>query len=171
MTLAIATGVDSTLYQVLLLAHILLAIVGFGGVMLNGLYAAKAKQRSGPEGRAISEANFEVASIAEYAIFAVPVVGILLVWASEQRWSFSDLWIWLSLAITAVALVVARAVLTPGHRRINALLVAAEQGAATEPPPQLAEIERLGKIQGVAGGVLNLATLALLVLMIWKPTG
>lgn len=170
MNLAIATGVGSTLYRVLLLAHILLAIVGFGGVLLNGVYLAKAKQRSGAQATAISQANYEVSAIAEYAIFAVPISGICLVWASGKAWSFADTWVWLSLAITLIALVVARTVLMSGHHRLNILLAASEQGDKTSEAPNLVEIERLRKIQGMAGGVLAIATIALLVLMIWKPT-
>ncbi|CAN5392114.1 hypothetical protein BH10ACT2_BH10ACT2_28930 [soil metagenome] len=171
MILALDTGIGSTLYRVLLLLHILLAIVGFGGVMLNGVYGGLAKQRRGTEGRAISEANFRVSSMAEYAIVGVPVTGVLLVWASGKAWAFSDLWIWLSLVIVVVALLVARMVLAPSHRRINTLLAEAEQHAAPGPPPQVAEIAHLGKRLAAAGGVLHLATVAVLVLMIWKPTG
>ena len=71
--LAIETRITSNVYRVFFLLHLLSAIVGFGAVLLNGLYGAKAQQRPGPEGRAISEANFQVSEIAEYFIDAVPV--------------------------------------------------------------------------------------------------
>ncbi|MBK5289625.1 MAG: hypothetical protein JJE46_14275 [Acidimicrobiia bacterium] len=79
MTLAIQTGTTSNLYRVFLLLHLLAAIVGFGAVMLNGIYGAKSQQRPGPEGRAVSEVNFQVSEIAEYFIYAVPVFGFLMV--------------------------------------------------------------------------------------------
>ena len=51
--------------------------------MLNGLYAAQAQKRPGPAGRAVSEANFAVSSVAEKVIYLIPVFGILLVLASD----------------------------------------------------------------------------------------
>src|SRR6188768_3312022 len=53
-------GTDTGIYKFLLLCHILVAIVGLGAVMLNGLYGAQAKSRQGAPGRAIAEANFAV---------------------------------------------------------------------------------------------------------------
>ncbi len=167
----LAAGVGSTLYKVLLSAHILLAIVGLGGVTLNGIYAGLAKERPGPQGRAISEANYRVSAIAEVMIVLVPVTGLLLVWASSGVWAISDLWVWLSLVATVVALLVSRTVLMPGHRRINELLAEAEVSPQDQPPPQLAEIERLGSRQGPAGATLNILLLVVIVLMIWQPTG
>ena len=58
--------------------------------MLNGLYAAQAQKRPGPAGRAVSEANFAVSSIAEKVIYLVPVFGILLVLASDGAIEFSQ---------------------------------------------------------------------------------
>lgn len=170
--LSIETGLSSDLYRVLILLHIIVAILGFGGVLWNGVYAFQSMKRPGPEGRAISEANFNVASFAEYAIYAVPVTGVLAMWASDGIWSFGDLWIWLSLVLYAISLGVSHSVLIPGHRKINGLLLEMEQGppGAGGPPPQVAQVQALGKRQGAAAGVLDLMLVAILVLMVWKPT-
>ena len=72
-------GLDGTLYKTLLVLHIMAAIVGFGAVFLNGLYAAETKKRQGPSGRAVLEANIAVSTVAEKLIYAVPLLGILLV--------------------------------------------------------------------------------------------
>ena len=45
-------AVDDGLYGFLLFLHIVLAIFGFGAVVLNGLYGAEAKKRPGPGGLA-----------------------------------------------------------------------------------------------------------------------
>ena len=52
----IATLRDGT-YDFFLLLHLVAVVVGFGGVLLNGLYGAEAKKRPGPGGLAIAEAN------------------------------------------------------------------------------------------------------------------
>lgn len=167
----IETGYASNLYRMVLLVHLLLSIAGFGGVLLNGVYAARAKQRPGPEGLAISEANYSVSAIAEVLILLVPVSGLALVWASDGMWALSDLWVWLSIALYAVAFVISRAVLMPGHRRINQLLAElVRTPSPSGPPPQVAEVERIGRTMGMAGGSLHLLLVVIVVLMIWKPT-
>src|SRR5689334_23286899 len=50
-------GLNSGIFKLLLVLHILSAIFGFGGVVLNGLYAAQSQKRPGPTGRAVLEAN------------------------------------------------------------------------------------------------------------------
>ncbi len=158
-------------YNVLLVLHILTAIVGLGAVMLNGLYASQAQRRPGPGGRAVSEANFAVSSIAEKFIYAIPVFGILLVLASHHAWKFSQTWIWLSLVLYVIAIGISHSILIPGHKKINALLAEMEQGqpAAGGPPPQAAALEAIGKRMAAAGATLNVFVVIFLALMIWKP--
>jgi hypothetical protein len=55
-------AVNDGLYNFLLLLHIAASIVGFGAVVLNGVYGAQAKQRPGPGGLAITEANYFVST-------------------------------------------------------------------------------------------------------------
>jgi hypothetical protein len=37
------------------------------------------------------------------------------------------------------------------------------------PPPQVAQLEALGKKIGAGGGALNVITVVIIVLMVWKP--
>jgi len=164
-------GLNSGIFKVLLVLHILSAIVGLGAVMLNGLYAAQSQKRPGPEGRAVSEANEAVSNIAEKVIYLIPVFGILLVLASDSAIKFSNTFVWLSLVLFIAALGVSHSVLVPGQRKINALLLEMEQGPppAGGPPPQLVQIQALGKRQAAAGASLNVVVAVILILMIWKP--
>lgn len=164
-------GVNSGIFKLLLVLHILSAIVGLGAVMLNGLYAAQSQKRPGPGGRAVSEANFTVSNVAEKVIYLIPVFGILLVLASDSAIKFSNTFVWLALALFIGALGVSHSVLIPGHRKINALLLEMEQGPppAGGPPPQLAQVQALGKRQAAAGASLNVVVAVILILMIWKP--
>jgi hypothetical protein len=164
-------GLNSGIFKVLLVLHILSAIVGLGAVMLNGLYAAQSQRRPGAPGRAVSEANEAVSTIAEKVIYLVPVFGILLVLASDSAIKFSNTFVWLSLVLFIAALGVSHSVLVPGQRKINALLLELEQGPppAGGPPPQLVQIQALGKRQAAAGASLNVVVAVILILMIWKP--
>src|SRR5437870_3805140 len=112
-------GVNSGIYKFLLVLHILSAIVGLGAVMLNGLYAAQTRQRPGPAGRAVLEANAFVSAIATYFIYALAVFGIALIYTSDKAWKFSQTWTWLALLLYLIAVGIAHAVLTPGARRIQ----------------------------------------------------
>jgi uncharacterized membrane protein len=162
---------NSGLYKTLLVLHILVAIIGLGSVMLNGLYAAQAQKRQGPPGRAVSESNFAVSSIGEYFIYAIPVFGILLVLASDKAYKFSQTWIWLAMLLYVVAIGISHAILIPGHKRVNALLAEMEQGPAPVggPPPQAVELQAVGKKMAAAGATLNVFVVIFLILMVWKP--
>ena len=168
--LAYESGLSNT-FKVLLVLHILSAIVGIGGVTLNGLYAAQAQKRQGPTGRAVSEANLAVTNVAEKVIYLVPVFGILLVFASNEFVKFSYTFVWLSLVLFVIAIGISHSALIPGHKKINSLLLEMEQGPPPVggPPPQVAQIEELGKRQGAAALVLDLLLVVILCLMIWQP--
>ena len=164
-------GGFSGIFKVFLVLHVLSAIVGLGGVMLNGVYAAQGQKRPGPAGRAISEANFAVSGIAEKVIYLIPVFGILCIATSQGAYKFSTTFIWISLLLYFGALGVSHSILTPGHKKINALLLEMEQGPAPAggPPPQVVEIQALGKRQAAAGASLNVVVAVILLLMVWQP--
>ena len=159
-----------------LVLHILTVVVGFGTVMLNGIRGAEAKKRPGPGGLAIGESGFKVNSIAEYFIYAVPVLGIGLVFMSDGNWTFGQTWVWLSLLLYVIGIAVSHAVLIPSEKRMNALaaeLVAAgppPAGAAPGgPPPQVVEMEGLEKKLAASGTFLNVLVVVVVFLMVFKP--
>src|SRR5215212_3793192 len=152
-------GVTSGIYKLLLVLHISCVVVGFGGVALNGLYGARAKRSGGREGLAISETNFWVSSkVAEPAIYAVFVLGILLVLASNgpgpggRVWDFDQKWIGISMLLYIVGIALSHALLRPAVKRMNALqgelATAGTAPSAGGPPAQVAELESLGQRVG-----------------------
>ena len=167
--------VGDTPYKLVLLLHILTAIVGFGAVFLNGLYWRAAERRKGVEGLAIAEINYDVSQMAGYFIYAVPVLGILLVLMSDKFYEFSQVWISLSFVVYIVGLGLSHGVLRPNVKKIQALMreVAAmgptATGAGAGRPEQVDEIERLGRRAGLTGTILNLILVVILYVMIWKP--
>ena len=204
-------GPDSGVYKVVLVLHLLTAIAGFGGLAVNGFYGALAAKRRGREGAAIGAAVDSGYKASEWPIYAVPVLGIILVLLSEDIFGFGQLWITLSLLLYIVAIGLMHAVHLPTVRRINALLAELAAGAAgggvggggvggggiggggaaggggvggggaaggggvgggggeTAAPPQVAELDKLGAKAGVVGGVLNLVTVVIVFLMVFKP--
>src|SRR5207302_5077312 len=137
------------------------AIIGFGAVFLGPLYGLQAKKRQGAEGLVVAEAAHFVGGVAEKFIMAVPVFGVLMVLISNDVYKFSQTWVWLALALYAVALTTALRIHIPNLTRMNELMaqlvamgpppaVAVGPGAATAgPPPEVLELEARGKRAGM----------------------
>ncbi|GMU77308.1 MAG: hypothetical protein AMXMBFR46_01090 [Acidimicrobiia bacterium] len=184
-----AIGSDG--YKLMAILHILATVVGIGAVFLNGVYGAQAKARKGPEGLAIAEANLRVTLIAEWLIYTIPITGIILVLMSDDVIEFDQTWIWLSIVLYVVALGISHGVAIPTAKRMQVLMrelnamgpppgaggpggapgAGGPGGAPGGPPPQVAALAALGKKIGAAGAALNLLTVVLIVLMVWKPGG
>lgn len=169
-------GINSGIYKLVLVLHILSAIVGFGAVLLNGIYGQQARSRRGTEGLAITQANFLVSRIAQYFIYAVFVFGILLVVLSDKAWSFSDSWIVTAMVLYILGIGLSHGLLMPNVRRIIGLqeeLVAMgppPAGAAGgQPPAQVVELEERGRRVGLVSAVLQLDLVLILMLMVWGP--
>jgi hypothetical protein len=176
-------GYRENLYDLVLVLHIVAVVVGFGTVALNGVYGIAAKNARGIGAVAISKANYQATTIAEKAIYAVPVLGILLVVLSDGAIKFSETWVWLALVLYAIGIGLSHAILIPADKRAIALmeeLAAAPVGVgagagggpgAGGPPPQAIELEALGQRMAITGTVLNLLVVAVVVLMVFKPGG
>ena len=168
-------GMSGFAYKLVLFLHIASAIVGFGGVVLNGLYGFHAKNRRGEGGLAIVETNFAVSEVCAKFIYAVPVFGFLLVWLSDGGWAFRQTWVWLALVIYTGAIGLSHGVMKPTVKRMIVLMkemVSTPVGGGSTPPgppPQAKEMAQLGQTAGVTGAALNVALVVVLVLMIWKP--
>jgi uncharacterized membrane protein len=171
-------GYRSFGYNLVLWLHIASAIIGFGGVMLNGLYAQRAQKRPPAEALAVMEDNAWVSlKVAEIFIYLTAVFGLGVVGLSDKAWKFSQTWVWLSLVIYVVALGVSHGLLQPRVKKLLALM--GEMVSATPPagetpagpPPQAAALAKLGPQIGAVSMVLHLSLSVILVLMIWKPGG
>ncbi len=164
-----AYGSDA--YNIVKVLHILCAIVGFGGVTLNGLYGAQAKQRGGREAVGIGESVYRVSVVAEYFIYAVFVLGLALVAMGNNIFDFGQTWIWLSTVLFIAGLGIAHGVLRPRVKRLNALMVEVAAGAGPPSEAQAAQLDALGKQLAATEAALNLLLVVILVFMVFKPGG
>jgi uncharacterized membrane protein len=173
-------GPDSGVYKVVLVLHLMAVIVGFGGLAVNGFYGAHAAARRGREGAAVGAAVDKGYRLAEWPIYAVPVLGIVLVLMSDDAFSFSQAWISLSFVLYIVVIGLLHGIHLPTVRRINALLAELAGGAGAGgvaaagtgeggAPPQVAELDRLGAKAGLVGGIMNLLAVVVVFLMVFKP--
>jgi uncharacterized membrane protein len=166
----------SDIYKIVLVLHILCAIVGFGAVMLNAIYGQQAKARRGSEGLAISEANYLVSKIGEYFIYAVFLLGIALVLIGDNVIDFGQTWVWLSMTLFICALGISHGLLAPRVRRLQALMremihMGPPAAGAAGPPPQVTQMEGIGKQVALFGTTLQVLLVVILTLMIFQPGG
>lgn len=167
-------GVNSGLYEFVLILHIVAAIIGFGAVFVAVFLGLQARDRKGEGGLAVAEATYGVITkVGEWPIYAVPVLGIFLVLLSDDVFKFSQAWISLSFLLYIVAVGLVHGLHLPNIRRMNQLMaeLVAGTGAAagSGPPPQVAELESRGKKAGAVAGALNLLWVLVVVLMVTKP--
>ena len=162
-----AMGIDTTGYKIFLVIHIACAIVGFGGVLLNGLYASKASKRSPAESLAVSEINFSVSSIAEYFIYATILLGLGLSGMSDGVFSFGQTWVWLSLVLAIVGLGISHGLLRP---RVKAYIGTQRDivTAGTASPDLSARLKSQMTAIGPISLVLDVLLVAILLMMVFK---
>ena len=165
-------GVDEFGYNVVLFLHIASAIVGFGGVILSGVYAARARKRPPGEALAIMEANTFVAEkVAQIFIYLTALWGFGLVGMSDDTWDFGQAWIWVSIVLFVIAVGISHGVMRPRvHKMLELMRSVAGRGApAGGPPPEAKEMGAVGQQIGVTGLALDVFLAVILILMIWKP--
>ena len=162
-------GSQDFLYELIFFLHILTAIIGLGTVFLNGMYGQQALSRRGRGGAAIAEANWAVSNVAEYFIYAVFVTGLLMgIMADEGTGvEISEGWVSAAMLLFIVAIGISHGLLRPSLKKLNAALVATADDAETGSDE--ATIDALSKKVAMAGGILNVLTIVILYLMVWKP--
>jgi len=163
---------NSDAYNIVKILHILCAIIGFGGVTLNGVYGAQVRGRPAHEAAPIAQAVFRVSTVAQYFIYAVILLGLALVGLGHNAFNFGQTWVWLSIVLFVAGLGISHGAVRPREKRMTALLTAqaAAPAAATAGPPP-AEVEALGKQVAALEAVLDVLLVVILVFMVFKPGG
>ena len=144
-----------TLYEALVLVHVVMAVAWIGGAFLMNVLATRAVRSGSPERAAGYAADLEWVGLRQFtpASLLVLVSGI---WAaSEGNWDFGETWISIGFAGWAASFLVGVGFFGPEGGRI-ARLVAAEGPASGR---VLARIERLL--------VLSRLELVVLLVVIW----
>jgi hypothetical protein len=157
------------MYKFLLVLHITTVVFGIGPMVLNGIYAAKAKKMGPPGQGAVMSVNFDVSLIAEKIIYLIPVFGLLLVMVGhdDHNLSLGQTWLWLALVLYAVAMGIAHGVMIPGGKAMQAIGAKFASGQGT--PEDGARAGALEKRLAAGGMTLNLLTVALIALMVTQP--
>ena len=153
------------LYSILLVAHVLCALVGFGAMVLTAFQATRARQGPGAPGAPAVRRYFRPGpNVAGRFLYGVPLFGFGLLAASRGAFDTGDGFVVVGLGIWAVAVLVAESVVWPGERRIQALVT-----GRWGDPAVAADLERHCRRVLGAAAVLVVLFVAATVVMIGKP--
>lgn len=159
-------GVDSTLYQIIALGHILAAIVGFGGFIAQGAYNADAFRGKASDALAVVSATKRVTKLAMGGVYAVLAFGIALVPLSDDAIGFGEAWISASFVVWIAVVGITHAIV---YKAVDALESAAQaaapDAAMSEDPAASAAAKKLAMGEGLVQVLLAVA----LFLMIFQP--
>lgn len=158
-------GLDSAIYQIVLLLHTVAAIVGFGGVITHGFYNAKAFRGTAGEAAPILRATQGVTNLAHYGFYGLFVFGLLLIPLSDGAFSFAEPWISAAFVVIFAVIGMAHGLVRPAVRGLTARAEAMAPGDSMETD---AEVNGLAKKLALGEGLTQLLLVVALVLMIWQ---
>lgn len=149
-----------TLYEILKFFHVLLAIVAVGFNASYGIWLARAAKEPEHELHVLRTIKVLDDRFANPAYALLLVLGIWMTLIGP--WEFTTFWISTALGLYVVVAVLAIAVYSPALRRQITLLEAGEGGSA--------EYAALSKKAAAVGGFLGFLVVAIVFLMVTKPT-
>jgi len=114
-------------YEVVVLAHVLAAVIGFGAVGVSGAYALVLARR-GPIPESVVRYYRPGVNWAGRILFLVPILGFVLIGMSHgpHGYGLSDGWVMVGLALWAAAALAAEMVLWPTERELQQLVATGE---------------------------------------------
>lgn len=150
--------------KIITFLHVLTAIVGFGGVFLNGIYARSATGLPAAEGLAVLETNRKASKVSEWMIYATGVFGLVL--AGMEPTLFKATWLSISMLLYIVYVVLLLAVVQPSSRKLTALYRSAAADGGEVPAT---EADSLNKKVSITSGINHLLFALVLLLMVAGP--
>jgi uncharacterized membrane protein len=110
-------------YSVVLVLHVLASVVGFGALVMTGMFAHRA--RSGPGSAAASSVRRYFRPGVNWVarvVYAVPLLGLALVAMSHGSFDFGDPFVFIGLVLWGIAAAAAEVVVWPGERGVQRMV-------------------------------------------------
>jgi len=118
-------------FDILLLLHVAAVVVGLLAVAASGVMALRLQGAKGGDLPPSVAAYFAPGTNwPGRAVHAVPVLGLLLVWASHGAYDFGQSWVQWGLGLWVVAAGLCEGLLFPSERRVQGALADAGEGLA-----------------------------------------
>jgi hypothetical protein len=126
------------IYDVLVGAHVVAAVIGFGSVAISGVYGASARRlRAGPQDgadrpEAVEEIRryFRGRNLVEYLLLVVPFLGVAALALRPGRHGYGDVWVVASEVIWVVAATLLLFVVRPAEGAIRRAAGTGDLGGA-----------------------------------------
>jgi uncharacterized membrane protein len=149
-------------YEVVVLAHVLAAFIGFGAVGVAGVYALVLRRR-GPVSESVVRYYRPGVNWVGRVLFVVPVLGFVLIGMShrDHGYSLADGWVMIGLTLWAVAALAAEMVLWPTERSLQQLVASGDWDATAH--------KSLSARVAWTSGALVVIFLVAVVVMVAKP--
>ena len=157
------------MFEFALFLHVLIAVVGFGPTFIFAIVGAMGGREPQHVNFALRVSHTIATRLVVPLAVAMPIVGTWLIFLRD--WDIvANEWLWVSIALYAVAFFNSVLVLVPTTSKLIAMterMPPPPEGAAPSgPPPQVARLVRRQRIAGPINGVL---LIVIILLMVWKP--
>ncbi len=165
-------GTASVIYRIVLLLHIGASIVGFGGLLANGINNAKAYRSPVDQATTLLRGTQAVSKIAYYALYALLALGIVLIALSDSAFSYGAPWVSASFVVWFALIGVSHGLVRPAVAGLVDRAAALASAAPGQSVPILESDEAAGGLArrlAIGEAVVQLLLVVSLVLMIWQP--
>jgi uncharacterized membrane protein len=157
----LAAGGSHDLYDALIVAHVVCAVVGFGSLAITGVYGFTTRRPGGPPRPPRARRYFRSPGHLELLVLPVPVLGIAALAVEPGGRGVGQLWAGLGIVVWAVAAVVLVRVVRPAEAALRSVLAV--------PDPDAGALAGSGRRLGWGGIVMDLSFFVALMLMVFQP--
>lgn len=149
-------------FDVLVVAHAVAAVVGFGAIALSGVYGLTARRRQRPGALEEVQRYFARPPLAEAAVVAVGVLGLAAVGVDPHGGGYGQLWTTAGAVLWLAACALWWLVVRPAERRIGAAVRAQQAEDAV--------LDAEGTRLSVAATVSSVLFVVALGFMVFQPS-
>lgn len=161
------------LFKLMLLLHIACVVLGFGAVAYNGVYRAKARRMGGAGEVAALEAVGEVNRIAEFVIYAVFVLGILVSLTSKVGKTYSypmkDGWLSASVVLYLIDMGILHGFVKKTERQYGQLIAQVNGGRSAPSSADAGQLTQLEQRINLGWAAFDVIFLVVMYLMVFTP--
>lgn len=157
----LAAGASHGVYDALVVAHVVCAILGFGSLAISGVYGFTGRDPSGPESVEEARRYFSGRGRLELFVWPVPFLGLAALAVEPGGRGVGQLWDVLALVVWAVGAAVLALVVRPAESALRTVLAG--------PEPDRAVMGGAATRLGWGSVTTDVVFFVALVLMIFQP--
>lgn len=157
-------------FDLLVMAHLICVIGGFGFLAYSGAFLNLARRRGGDSATGALGVNRDLSTLAELLIVGALVFGVAAVGTSRQFY-FSQAWVGAAMGGWLAAMAILHGWIRPNQRKFALLAdqLAAAAAEAGTTSPGVAALNRVERAVSLGWGAFNLVVVAVVYLMVFKP--